>query len=176
MPLITNLEYSKEEFDKRLRYKTLPIATVTEELKDVALELLGDMYNMNAIGLAANQVGLKIRLCVIDPAFLFDEKMPVVMFNPEIVEVGEDFFTAPEGCLSLPDLGLEVPRFRNVVVRFLGLDNKEHTIKDDNSLLSSVLQHEIDHLDGVLMIDRMVEPVEVEYSVPLEVHKIEETV
>jgi len=165
MPLITNLEYSKEEFDKRLRYRTLPIATVTEELKDVALELLGDMYNMNAIGLAANQVGLKIRLCVMDPAFLFDKKMPIVMFNPEIVEVGEEFFTAPEGCLSLPDLGLEVPRFRNIVVRYLGLDNKEHTIKDDNSLLSSVLQHEVDHLDGTLMIDRMVEPVEVEYGV-----------
>ena len=120
---------------------------------------------MNAIGLAANQVGLKIRLCVMDPAFMVDKKMPIVMFNPEIVEVGEEFFTAPEGCLSLPDLGLEVPRFRNIVVRYLGLDNKEHTIKDDNSLLSSVLQHEIDHLDGTLMVDRMVEPVEVEYGV-----------
>lgn len=165
MPLITNKEYSKEEFDKRLRYKTIPVANVTEELKDVALELLGDMYNMNAIGLAANQVGLKIRLCVMDPLFLYDKKMPIVMFNPEIVEVGEEFFTALEGCLSLPDLGLEVPRFRNIVVRYLGLDNKEHTIKDDNSLLSSLLQHEVDHLDGTLMVDRMVEPVEVEYGV-----------
>jgi len=165
MLLITNKEYSKEEFDKRLRYKTIPVANVTEELKDVALELLGDMYNINAIGLAANQVGLKIRLCVLDPLFLYDKKMPIVMFNPEVVEVGEDFFIAPEGCLSLPDLGLEVPRFRNIVVRYLGIDNKEHTIKDDNSLLSSVLQHEIDHLDGTLMVDRMVEPVEVEYGV-----------
>jgi len=165
MPLITNKEYSKEEFDKRLRYKTIPVANVTEELKDVALELLGDMYSMNAIGLAANQVGLKIRLCVMDPLFLYDKKMPIVMFNPEIVEVGEEFFTALEGCLSLPDLGLEVPRFRNIVVRYLGLDNKEHTIKDDNSLLSSLLQHEVDHLDGTLMVDRMVEPVEVEYGV-----------
>ena len=165
MPLITNQEYSKEEFDKRLRYKTIPVANITEELQDVALELLGDMYNMNAIGLAANQVGLKIRLCVLDPAFMLNKRMPIVMFNPEIVEVGEEFFIAPEGCLSLPDLGLEVPRFRNIVVRYLGLDKKEHTIKDDNSLLSSVLQHEIDHLDGTLMIDRMVEPIEVAYGV-----------
>jgi len=176
MPLITNLQYSKEEFDKRLRYKTLPVASITDDLQDVALELLGDMYNMNAIGLAANQVGLKIRLCVMDPAFMVNKKMPIVMFNPEIVEVGEEFFTAPEGCLSLPNMGLEIPRFRNIVVRYLGLDRKEHVIKDDNSLLSSVLQHEIDHLDGVLMIDRVVEPVEVEYSVPLEVHEIEEMV
>ena len=165
MPLITNREYSKEEFDKRLRYKTIPVANITEELQDVALELLGDMYNLNAIGLAANQVGLKIRLCVLDPAFMLNKRMPIVMFNPEIVDVGEEFFIAPEGCLSLPDLGLEVPRFRNIVVRYLGLDKKEHTIKDDNSLLSSVIQHEIDHLEGTLMIDRMVEPVEVEYGV-----------
>ena len=165
MPLITNREYSKEEFDKRLRYKTITVANITEELQDVALELLGDMYNMNAIGLAANQVGLKIRLCVLDPAFMLNKRMPIVMFNPEIVEVGEEFFTAPEGCLSLPDLGLQVPRFRNIVVRYLGLDKKEHTIKDDNSLLSSVIQHEIDHLEGTLMIDRMVEPVEVAYGV-----------
>ncbi len=164
MPLITNLEYSKKEFDKRLRYKTLPVANITEELQNVALELLGDMYNMNAIGLAANQVGLKIRLCVIDPAFMINKRMPIVMFNPEIVEVGEEFFTAPEACLSLPGLGLEVPRFRNIVVRYLGLDKKEHTIKDDNSLLSSVIQHEIDHLNGILFIDRLITPVEVFYK------------
>jgi len=165
MPLITNLEYSKEEFDKRLRYETLPVTKITDDLQDVALELLGDMYAMNAIGLAANQVGLKIKLCVMDPAFMFDQKLPIVMFNPEVVEVGEEFFSAPEGCLSLPDLGLEIPRFRNIVVRYLGLDKKEHTIKDDNSLLSSILQHEVDHLNGVLMIDRLVEPVEIEYGV-----------
>lgn len=165
MPLITNLEYSKEEFDKRLRYETIPVTRITDDLQDVALELLGNMYAMNAIGLAANQVGLKIKLCVIDPAFMFDQKLPIVMFNPEVVEVGEEFFGAPEGCLSLPELGLEIPRFRNIVVRYLGLDKKEHTIKDDNSLLSSILQHEVDHLNGVLMIDRLVEPVEIEYGV-----------
>lgn len=172
MPLITNLQYPKEEFEKRLRYKTLPVAKVTEELRDVAIELLGDMYNMNAIGLAANQVGLKIRLCVMDPMFMFNKKMPIIMFNPEIVEVGEEMFTAPEGCLSLPDLGLEVPRFRNVKVRYLTLDGREHVVQDDNSLLSSVIQHEIDHLDGILMTDRMVEPVEVEYGT--EVHEDKE--
>jgi len=107
MALITNLEYSKEEFDKRLRYETIPVTRITDDLQDVALELLGDMYAMNAIGLAANQVGLKIKLCVMDPAFMFDKKLPIVMFNPEVVEVGEEFFAAPEGCLSLPDLGLE---------------------------------------------------------------------
>jgi peptide deformylase len=86
------------------------------------------------------------------------------MFNPEFVECGEEMYESPEGCLSLPDLGLRVPRFRNIVVKFLGLDNREYTIKDDNSLLSTVIQHEVDHLNGVLMTDRALETVEVIYK------------
>jgi peptide deformylase len=90
--------------------------------------------------------------------------MPIVMFNPEFIECGEELYDSPEGCLSLPDLGLQVPRFRNIVVRFLGLDNNTYTIKDDNSLLSTVIQHEVDHLNGILMTDRALEPVEVIYK------------
>jgi peptide deformylase len=86
------------------------------------------------------------------------------MFNPEFIECGEELFDAPEGCLSLPDMGLKVPRFRNIRLKFLGMDNQEYEIHDDNSLLSSVLQHEVDHLDGVLMTDRVVERVDIEYK------------
>ncbi len=164
MRLITAQNYRKAEFDKRLRYETNPVKKVTDELREVAVDMLEYMYSLNAIGLAANQVGLKIRLCVIDPAFMHGTKLPVVMFNPEYIEHGERMYTSPEGCLSLPDLGLEVPRFRNVKVRFTGLDNKEYIIKDDNSLLASVIQHEIDHLDGILMYDRVVEEVKVQFK------------
>ncbi len=164
MKLITNLDHSKEEFDKRLRYKTEPVEKVTSKFQDVALELLKAMYSLNAIGLAANQVGLKIQLCVLDPAFLFGKKIPIVMFNPQIVEHGEELYGSPEGCLSLPEFGLTVPRFRKVVVKYLGIGGKEHTIKDDNSLLASVLQHELDHLNGVLMVDRLPERQEVTYK------------
>ena len=164
MRLITNQSSSKEDFDKRLRYECEPVARVTDSLKVVALDLLEMMYKKNAIGLAANQVGLKIRLCAMDPAWMSGRRLPVVMFNPEFVECGEELFKAPEGCLSLPDIGLLVPRFRNIQVKFLGLDNKEYVIKDDNSLLSSVIQHEVDHLDGVLIIDRVVEKIDIEYQ------------
>ncbi|MBD3261007.1 MAG: peptide deformylase [Candidatus Altiarchaeales archaeon] len=164
MHLINNKEYSKEDFEKRLRFETEPVKRVTPVLQQVAVDLLEEMYNLNAIGLAANQVGLRMRLCSIDPAFMQNKKMPVIMFNPEVVECGEEFFTSPEGCLSLPGLGLKVPRIRNVKVKFLGLDGKEYTIEDDNSLLSAVIQHEIDHLDGFLMTDRSLEKIEINYN------------
>ena len=164
MRLITNLSSSRDEFEKRLRYVCEPVDRVTDSLKTVTLDLLEMMYRSNAIGLAANQVGLKIRLCALDPAWMHGRRLPIVMFNPEFIECGEELFEAPEGCLSLPDMGLRVPRFRNIKVKFLGLDNKEYVIEDDNSLLSSVLQHEIDHLDGVLMTDRVVERIDIEYT------------
>jgi peptide deformylase len=164
MRLITNLSSKREEFEKKLRYQCEPVERVTDSLKTVALDLLETMYRSNAIGLAANQVGLKIRLCALDPAWMHGQRLPIVMFNPEFVECGEELFQAPEGCLSLPEMGLQVPRFRNIKVKFLGLDNKEYVISDDNSLLSSVLQHEIDHLDGVLMTDRIVERVDIKYK------------
>ena len=164
MRLITNLDYNKKDFDQRLRYKTEPVGVITPQLQHLALDMLEAMYSFNAIGLAANQVGLKIQLCVIDPAFLFDKKMPIVMFNPIILEHEEELYDSPEGCLSLPELGLAVPRFRKVVVQYLGIDGKEHIIKDDNSLLASTLQHEIDHLNGILMVDRLIEKKEISFK------------
>lgn len=164
MKLVTNINSNKEEFDKRLRFKTEPVERVTDTLMNVALDLTADMYQLNAIGLAANQVGMKIKLCVVDPAWMQGKRMPIVMFNPEIVECDENLYESPEGCLSLPDLGIKVSRFRNIKVRFLGINGKEFTIQDDNSLLASVIQHEVDHLNGVLMTDRLVEPVEVTYK------------
>ena len=164
MRLVTNANSTQEEFEKRLRFITEPVDRVDRQLQSIAVDLLECMYLENAVGLAANQVGLKIRLCVVDPAFMYGRKMPIVLFNPEIVEHGEETFQAPEGCLSFPELGLLVPRFRNIEVKFLGLDGRERTIRDDNSLLSSVLQHEIDHLNGVLFVDRALQPTEVTYK------------
>lgn len=163
MRLINNKEFSEEDFDARLRFATEPVTRVTPLLQQVGVDLLEEMYKLNAVGLSANQVGLRMRVCAIDPAFIEDKKMPIIMFNPEIVECGEELYISPEGCLSLPGMGLQIPRFRNVKVRFLGLDGKEYTVSDDNSLLASVIQHEIDHLDGVLMTDRSLEEVTVDY-------------
>lgn len=165
MHLMINQETSKEDFNKKLRVETEPVKKVTSTLQKLAVDLLEKMYSLNAVGLAANQVGLHMRLCVIDPAYIVDKRLPIVMFNPEFIECGEELFNSPEGCLSLPGLGFQVPRFRNVKVKFLGMDNKEYIIKDDNSLLSSVLQHEIDHLDGVLITDRSIETTQVQYKI-----------
>ena len=164
MRVITNLDYNKEDFEQRLRFKTEPVDQVTPQLQHLAFDLLETMYSLNAIGLAANQVGLKIRLCVLDPAFILDKKLPIVMFNPRILEHGEELYTSPEGCLSLPDFGLMVPRFRKVVVKYLGIDGNEHIIQDDKSLLASILQHEIDHLDGILMVDRLIEKEDIPFK------------
>ncbi len=164
MRLITNLECSQEEFEERLRFKTKPVGQIVPQLQHLAIDLLEMMYDINAIGLAANQVGLGIQLCVLDPAFLYDKKMPIVMFNPRILEHAEELYDSPEGCLSLPDFGLTVPRFRKVVVKFLGMDGQERIIKDDNSLLASTLQHEIDHLNGILMVDRLTETKEIPFK------------
>lgn len=174
MKLISNEAYSKEEFDKRLRFQTEPVKMITPMLQHLAVDLLEEMYKMNAVGLAANQVGLKVRLCVIDPLFVVQKKHPVVMFNPEVVECGDEIFHSTEGCLSLPGMDLTVPRFQYVKVKFMGLDGKEYLIQSDTGsadaqmgpqqLLASVIQHEIDHLDGVLMIDRALEEVDVKYS------------
>jgi len=161
---VTNQNSSKREFEARLRFETEPVKKVTSRLQDVAIDLTARMYQLNAIGLAANQVGLKISLCVIDPAWLQGKRMPIVMFNPEIVDCGESLYESPEGCLSLPDVGTKVPRFRNITVRFLGINGKEFTIKDGCSLLSSVIQHEVDHLHGALITDRLIEPVEIVYK------------
>ena len=164
MRLITNQNSTYAEFNSKLRFQAEPVARITDRLREVALDLVAGMYRMNAVGLAANQVGLKISVCALDPAWLYGKKLPIVMFNPEIVEHGEEIYTSPEGCLSLPDVGVHVGRFRNVKVRFLGLDGKEYTISDDNSLLSSVLQHEVDHLNGNLCIDRLPEPFKLAYK------------
>lgn len=164
MRLVTNHNSTREEFDKRLRFVTEPVSRVTSELREVAIDLLAAMYKLNAVGLAANQVGLKIRLCVLDPAWMQGTKLPIVMFNPEFVECGESLYESPEGCLSLPSVGVVVPRFRNIRVKFLGLNGKEYTIQDDGSFLSSVIQHEIDHLHGVLMTERLVDPFEIGYK------------
>lgn len=165
MRLITNLDCSKEDFDERLRFKTEPVRKITPVLQQLAIDLVEEMYRLDAIGLAANQVGLRISLCVVDPAYINGEvKMPIAMFNPEIVEHGEELFISPEGCLSLPGMGLQVNRFRNAKIRFLGMDGKEYVIQDDQSLLSSVIQHELDHLNGIIMTDRVPEAAEVRYK------------
>ena len=155
MRLITNNDFTKGEFDKRLRFKTEPVERVTEETVELCLSMLRYMYRLDAVGLAANQVGLKLRICVIDPAWLLGKKMPIVLINPQIVEHGEELYDSPEGCLSLPDVTLHVPRFKDLLVHYIGLDGNKHSLEAKDGLFASIIQHELDHLDGYLFTDRV---------------------
>lgn len=153
--------------DPRLRKKAKAIDSVTSELKTLAENMLETMYEFRGIGLAATQVGQEVRLLVMDTRPKengryktedFSElesqvAQPVVIFNPEIIaKDGETTFD--EGCLSVPGYFETVSRYNYIEVKGLNLNGEEFVIKTDG-LLSICLQHEMDHLDGKLFIDRL---------------------
>ena len=122
-----------------------------EEVRTLISVMFATMYAAPGIGLAAPQVGCLLRLVVID---LAPEKVPapVVLINPEIVAASEELATAEEGCLSLPELYAEVTRPARVKVRYLDEQGIKKEIEGEG-LLAACLQHEIDHLNGVLFVD-----------------------
>jgi peptide deformylase len=141
--------------DPLLKRTSKPVAAVTDEIRRLAADMIEVMYDEPGIGLAAPQVGEAIRLIVMDTDWTEDgaDKKPGVMLNPEILE-REGEITWNEGCLSVPDFQADVERAARVRVRYQDLDG--NTIVEDASELRAVcFQHEIDHLDGVLFIDRI---------------------
>jgi peptide deformylase len=130
-----------------------PITEIDEEVITLVDHMVETMYNAPGIGLAATQVGVAKQLLVADIAPRGPESELIVLINPEIVAAeGEVIFE--EGCLSVPDYQAEVKRHEKVTVRGLNLKGEEIEIKAEG-LLAIVLQHEIDHLNGMLFIDRL---------------------
>ena len=124
-----------------------------EDLKTLVEEMFESMYAAHGIGLAAPQIGLSKRLTVIDVSFKKDPADKLVLINPEIVErEGKQF--EEEGCLSLPEIREKVNRAAKVKVRAQNVEGEWFEVEGEE-LLSRALQHEIDHLDGVLFIDRL---------------------
>ncbi|GGG30076.1 peptide deformylase [Chelatococcus composti] len=140
--------------DPRLKQRSEPIEAVTDEIRRLAEDMLETMYAAPGIGLAAVQIGVLKRLVVLDVSREGEEKRPMVFINPEIVWASEETSTYEEGCLSIPEYYEEVERPARVRVRYLDLDGKQQEIEADG-LLATCLQHEIDHLDGVLFIDHL---------------------
>jgi peptide deformylase len=141
--------------DKRLKEISTPIEEITDEIRELARDMLDVMYDEPGIGLAAPQVGEAIRLVVVDTEWTHDdaERNPLVLINPEIVErSGKLAWT--EGCLSVPDFEADVERSESVVVHASDLEGKALVI-EASQLQAVCFQHEIDHLDGVLFIDRI---------------------
>ncbi len=136
-----------------LKKKALPVENIDRDLHRLIDAMVETMYAAPGIGLAAPQVGVSKRLIVIDVSTK-DEKHPlIVLINPEIVET-DSFVDSEEGCLSVPGYTSTIKRAGSVVVK--GLDRNGKPIQIEGSgLLARALQHEIDHLDGILFIDRL---------------------
>jgi len=140
--------------DKRLRLVSEPVKTVDARLRALVDDMFETMYEAPGVGLAAIQVGVPTRVITADTAKKDEPKQPQVFINPEIVWSSEEKTTYEEGCLSIPEYYEEVERPAQVKVRFTDLDGKAHEL-EANGLLATVLQHEIDHLNGVLFIDHI---------------------
>ena len=140
--------------DPMLRQLSKPVERVDDRLRRLADDMLETMYDAPGIGLAAIQVGEPVRMLVIDLAKEDEPKAPQIFINPEIVAQGEGRSVYEEGCLSIPDYYAEVERPDTVTVKHLDRDGREQLVEADG-LLATCLQHEIDHLNGVLFIDHI---------------------
>jgi len=146
--------------DSVLRQVSAPVLSVTPEIKKLVADMFDTMYDAPGIGLAAIQIGVPSRVVTIDlakPAPEGEEpvpKDPQVFINPEIVWASDEINTHEEGCLSIPEYYEEVDRPASIKVRYMDIDGKNHEIEAEG-ILATCLQHEIDHLNGVLFIDHL---------------------
>jgi peptide deformylase len=145
--------------DPRLRQISKPVDTVDDGIRTLVADMFETMYAAPGIGLAAIQVGVPKRILVIDLQEPEEEdgegvKDPRVFINPEIVEHSDQDVPYTEGCLSVPDQYAEVDRPDKIRARWLDLDGKPHD-EEITGLLATCLQHEMDHLEGVLFIDHL---------------------
>ena len=140
------------EPDPILRKKSVNLEKVDDELRGLLDDMLETMYSAPGIGLAAVQVGVLKRLIVIDISKEKDKKNPLFLINPEIVSRSKKTSIYEEGCLSLPGHFAEIERPAECHVKYIDYTGKEKEIKADG-LLSTCIQHEVDHLNGILFID-----------------------
>lgn len=150
------MQVQKGKENKILRTVSKPVQSITPELRHFAVDMVKTMEAENGVGLAAPQVGRNIRLVVVklNPG----EKNEIIfpMVNPEVIERSEETEDGEEGCLSLPGLWGKVNRSSRILLRYKNMKNQDQTLE----LLhfnARIIQHEIDHLDGVLFIDRAFE-------------------
>lgn len=141
-----------------LRLPAKPINKITAEIKTLAEDMIYTMDKSNGIGLAANQIWVLLQIAVINIDDISEEelkkKMPLILINPKITKFSKELIEYEEGCLSFPDLKINTNRPRKVTVVYTDLNNEEQTIEAED-LLSICLQHEIDHLNGILFINKL---------------------
>jgi peptide deformylase len=149
--------------DDCLRKKAAHVAAITPQIKDLAADMLETMYHAEGVGLAAPQVGRDAALCVMDVPAQSEKpecreanaeiEMPLVMVNPEVLSTSGSQRNN-EGCLSFPEINVMVTRPDTVTVAFTNLDGERRTLSA-RGLLARAIQHEVDHLNATLLVDRM---------------------
>ena len=140
--------------DPLLRKVSAPVTSVDTEVKNLMDDMLETMYAAPGIGLAAVQVGVLKRIIVIDLSKEGEKKDPLFIVNPQITFKSDELISYEEGCLSIPNQFAEVKRPSSCKVNFLDYDGKKREINADG-LLATCIQHEVDHLNGVLFIDHL---------------------
>lgn len=138
--------------DPLLRTTSTPIERVDDEVRRLAEDMLETMYGAPGVGLAAVQIGIPRQLIVLDTAKDDDPPRPLVMINPEIRQLGDELRLYEEGCLSIPEVRVEIERPAEIVVGYLDREGKPQELKA-SGLLATAIQHEVDHLQGKLIID-----------------------
>jgi len=140
--------------DKRLRLTSEPVKRIDAGIRKLIEEMFATMYDAPGIGLAAIQVGVPKRIITMDLSKKEDNHEPQVFINAEITWASDETATYEEGCLSIPEFYEEVKRPEQVKVKYLDADGKSHEI-EAKGLLATCLQHEIDHINGILFIDHI---------------------
>ena len=140
------------EPDPILRKKCEPLEKVDTDIKKLMDDMLETMYAAPGIGLAAVQVGILKRLVVIDISKGEEEKKPIFLINPQIINQSKKTSVYEEGCLSLPGQFAEIERPAECTIKYIDYNGKEKDLKADG-LLATCIQHEVDHLNGILFID-----------------------
>ena len=138
--------------DQRLRQVADPIEKVDAEVKKLAKDMLDTMYDAPGIGLEGPQIGELKRIVVMHLAKEVEMPDPILMINPEILKYSDETVTTEEGCLSIPEIYYEVERPAEVTVKYTDLDGND-VEREAKDRLAICIQHELDHLDGVLYID-----------------------
>lgn len=139
--------------DPELKRKSAPVTVINDKIRELVQDMAETMYDAPGVGLAAPQIGVHQRVIIIDVSPKDDKPDLIVAINPEIVHgKGESY--EEEGCLSVPRYGANVRRYASVVVKGLNLEGEE-TVWEADGLLAIAFQHEIDHLDGFLFVDRL---------------------
>jgi peptide deformylase len=138
--------------DPRLRQVCEPVEGITDDIRALAADMLDTMYDAPGVGLAANQIGVGKRIVTIDVSKVEDERRPIILINPEITWSSSEKRVYEEGCLSIPEYYEEVERPERVRFRYRTLDGNP-VEQEADGLLATCVQHEIDHINGVLFID-----------------------